>query len=175
MALLIFVAFPLGLYMHDLPLSPYKLRLFNYHKWIGATMFMLIVPRLVLRLVHNAPDLSDSTSKWERLAASSMHYFLYALIFAVPLTGWVMSSAQGFQTVLFGVIPLPDLVGKDKMLGKLLKDLHQDYSYLMLALVAGHIAAALKHYFITRDDILARMIPFLRKSNREVSDAFIQP
>ncbi|MDD2721957.1 MAG: cytochrome b [Gallionella sp.] len=163
--LLIFAAFALGLYMEDLPLSPDKLILFNYHKWMGITVLLLAVLRLMWRLTHRPPELPGAMVGWERFAAHAMHYLLYALIFAVPLSGWLMSSAKGFQTVWFGVLPLPDLVGKDKELGKQLAELHEFVNYTMLALVVVHVAAALKHHFIVKDDILTRMVPFLRKKD----------
>jgi cytochrome b561 len=161
--LLIFAAFPLGLYMHDLPLSPNKLRLYSYHKWIGVTVFLLALIRVYWRATHRPPLMPDTMLRWEKIAAESVHYLLYVLIFIIPVTGWVMSSAKGFQTVWFGVLPLPDLVGKDKELGKLLEEVHAALNYCMLGIVVAHIGAALKHHFIQRDDILARMVPFLRK------------
>jgi cytochrome b561 len=162
-ALLIFAAFPLGVYMHDLPLSPDKLRLYSYHKWIGVTVFVLAVIRLSWRATHRAPAMPENMPNWEKFAAHATHYALYVLIFAIPLSGWLMSSAKGFQTVWFGVLPLPDLVGKDKALGDLLHEVHEVFNFLLLGLVAGHVGAALKHHFIERDDILARMLPFLRR------------
>ncbi|HEU0282828.1 MAG TPA: cytochrome b [Gallionella sp.] len=160
-ALLIFAAFPLGVYMHDLPLSPGKLRLYSYHKWIGVTIFVLAVLRISWRFTHRPPPLPASMPRWEKLAANTVHTLLYALIFAVPLSGWLMSSAKGVQTVWFGVLPLPDLVAKNKELGDLLKEVHESLNFTMLGLVLAHIGAALKHHFLERDGILARMIPFL--------------
>jgi cytochrome b561 len=162
-ALLIFIAFPLGIYMHDLPLSPTKLQLYSYHKWIGVTVFMLAVVRLWWRATHQPPALPDSMPGWEKFAAHATHYALYVLIFIIPLSGWLMSSAKGFQTVWFGVLPLPDLVGKDEALGKLLQEVHEVLNFALLGLLLGHVGAALKHHFIQHDDILARMLPFLRK------------
>lgn len=162
-ALLIFAAFPLGLYMHDLPLSPHKLRMYSYHKWIGVTVFLFAIIRLAWRLRHRPPFLPDSMANWEKSVAHAMHFALYALICIVPVSGWLMSSAKGFQTVWFGVLPLPDLIGKDKELGNTLQEVHETLNFLMLGLVFLHAAAALKHYFIDRDDVLARMLPFLNK------------
>jgi cytochrome b561 len=82
---------------------------------------------------------------------------------AIPLSGWLMSSAKGFQTVYLGVLPLPDLIGKDKELGDLLKTVHAALNTGLLALLGAHVAAALQHHFIDRDDILIRMLPFLDK------------
>ncbi|OIR13963.1 hypothetical protein GALL_51000 [mine drainage metagenome] len=160
-ALLICAAFPLGLYMHDLPLSPHKLRMYSYHKWIGVTVFLFAVVRLSWRISHRPPSLPDSMANWEKSVAHAMHFALYALIFLAPLSGWLMSSAKGFQTVWFGMLPLPDLVGKDKELGNTLQEVHEALNFLMLGLVLAHAGAALKHHVIERDDVLARMLPFL--------------
>ena len=82
------------------------------------------------------------------------------LLFMVPLSGWLMSSAKGFQTVYFGVLPIPDLLGKNKELASLLEDAHEVLTCTLLGLVAMHVAAALKHHFINRDGVLQRMLPF---------------
>jgi len=158
-ALLIFIAFPLGLYMHDLHLSPLKLKLYSWHKWIGITVFLLVVLRVLWRTTHRPPALPD-IAQWQRIASHITHMLLYALMIAVPLSGWLMSSAKGFQTVWFGVLPIPDLIDKDRELGKQLATVHALLNYTMLVLVATHIAAALKHHFIDRDSVLRRMLPF---------------
>ncbi|MBN8770456.1 MAG: cytochrome b [Thiobacillus sp.] len=156
-ALLIFVAFPLGLYMADLPLSPEKLKLFSYHKWIGVTVFMLAGLRVVWRLTHTPPPLPASVASWQRRASAVAHGLLYLLILVIPISGWLMSSAKGVQTVWFGVLPLPDLIGKDKALGHLLEEVHETLNYTLLALVVLHVAGALQHHFIERQPFLQRM------------------
>jgi len=148
MALLIFAAFPLGVYMHDLPLSPNKLQLYSYHKWLGITILLLAIVRLFWRARHTPPPLPAATPNWEKVVSHITHLTLYALLIAVPLSGWLMSSAKGFQTVWFGVLPLPDLVGKDKVLGELLSSVHQGLNLFLLLLVGMHIAAVIKHKFI---------------------------
>ena len=160
-ALTIFAAFPLGLYMHDLPLSPRKLQLYSYHKWIGISALALVLVRLLWRRLHRPPVLGDNMPRWQQLAAHSTHHLLYLLMLIVPLSGWLMSSALGFTVVWFGVLPLPDLIGKDKELGELLKTVHAFLNYSMLALVFLHVAAALEHHFRQGDDTLQRMLPFL--------------
>jgi len=162
-AILIFTTFPLGVYMHDLPLSPDKLRLYSWHKWIGVTIFLLAVVRVSWRSVHPPPPLLATMPPWEKFVAHAVHYLLYLLILAIPLSGWLMSSAKGVQTVWFGVLPLPDLVTKDKELGDALEEVHESLNFLLLGLVVAHIAGALKHQFVERDDTLSRMLPFLRK------------
>jgi cytochrome b561 len=162
-ALLIFAAFPLGLYMHDLPLSPRKLQLYSYHKWIGICVLLLLVVRMAWRATHRPPPLLPGMPRWQELVAHGVHHGLYLLMLAVPLSGWLMSSALGFPVVLFGKLPLPDLIGKDKVLGEALKEVHETLNYGLLLLVLAHVAGALKHHLIDRDGTLARMLPFLDK------------
>lgn len=156
-ALLIVVAFPLGLYMVDLPLSPDKLKLYSYHKWIGVTVFLLAAIRLAWRATHTPPPLPADIPAWQRHASSVAHGALYALLIAIPLSGWLMSSAKGFQTVWLGVLPLPDLVARDRELGDLLAGVHRALNYTLAALVILHVAAALKHHVIERRPFLQRM------------------
>lgn len=156
-ALLIFVGFPLGVYMSDLPLSPAKLQLYSYHKWIGITVLLLAGVRVAWRLSHRPPPLPDSVVRWQRQASAGVHGLLYVLILAIPLSGWLMSSAKGFPVVWFGVLPLPDLIGKDKALGELLVGVHQALNFTLLGLVILHVGAALKHHFIERQPFLQRM------------------
>jgi cytochrome b561 len=157
MALLIFAAFPLGLYMVDLPLSPDKLKLYSYHKWIGVSVVLLVAVRLAWRLTHTPPLLPDSIGAWQRRTSAVVHGLLYLLMIAIPLSGWLMSSAKGFQTVWFGVLPLPDLVEKNRELGELLAGVHKALNFTLLALVVLHVGAALKHHFIERQPFLQRM------------------
>lgn len=162
---LILAAFPLGLYMSDLVLSPLKLKLISYHKWLGVTVFLLAAIRLAWRATHTTPPLPAAMPAWQQRAAHGLHHLLYLLLFLVPLSGWLMSSAKGFQTVYLGLLPLPDLLAKDQALGDLLRQAHQLINYALLALVAAHVGAALKHHFIDRDGILARMLPFLDRES----------
>jgi cytochrome b561 len=158
LALMIVVAFCVGTYMADLPLSPTRLKLFNYHKWAGVTILALSALRLLWRLTHRPPQDIDMPA-WQRQAAHVTHWGLYALFFAVPLVGWAYSSAAGFPIVLYGVLPLPDFVSPDKALAEAIKPWHGRLAWLLAALVVAHVAAALKHHFIDRDDLLLRMRP----------------
>jgi cytochrome b561 len=152
----------LGFYMHDLPLSPDKLQLYSWHKWAGVTLFLLAVFRLLWRASHQPPAAPATMPRWQLMAAGAVHVLLYLLMLAIPLSGWLMSSAKGFQTVWFGVLPLPDLIGKDAEWGKTLKEVHETLNLLLLVLVTSHVGAALKHHLFDRDDVLTRMAPWLR-------------
>lgn len=163
MALLILAALPLGLTMTELDLSPTKLKLYAWHKWLGVTVFGLAVLRLVWRTTHPAPPLSAAIPAWQRGAAHALHWALYALMLVIPLSGWLMSSAKGFQTVYLGVLPLPDLLAKDEAVGDLLQQVHRWLNYAMAALLVVHVAAALRHHLVERDDVLARMLPWLNR------------
>ncbi len=158
-AIVIFALFGLGFYMAGLPLSPTKLKLYSWHKWAGVTVFLLVIVRLGWRATHTPPPLPLGMTPPMRWAAGAAHGLLYLLMFAIPLSGWVMSSAKGFQTVWFGIVPLPDLVMKNAELGDRLQALHSILNWVLAAVVVLHIFAALKHHFVDRDDILTRMLP----------------
>jgi cytochrome b561 len=158
---LILISVGLGLYMVGLKLTPLKLRLYSWHKWVGVTIFLLIVARLMWR-AGNAPPPPVASPRWQQVAAVVNHWLLYVLLICIPISGWLMSSAYGVPVVYFGVLPLPDLIGKNKELGDTLKALHETLAFTMLALVALHALAALKHHLLDRDDVLHRMLPVVR-------------
>ncbi len=146
----ILCTFLLAQYMTELQLSPAKLKLYSYHKWIGVKIFL-------------PPPPPASMPPWQHNAARIAHFFLYALTLAIPVSGWLMSSASGFQVVYLGLLPIPDLLAKNKAMADQLKQLHEALNWLMLLVVALHAAAALKHHLVDRDDVLRRMLPFLKQ------------
>jgi cytochrome b561 len=153
--------FCFGVYMADLPFSPTRLKLFNWHKWAGISILLLSALRLVWRLTHAAPPLADrivqAMPAWQLKAHHATHIALYALFFIVPLIGWAYTSAAGFPVVLFGQFPLPDLLAADKALAAVIKPWHQISAFALAGLAGLHIAAALKHQLIDRDGLLQRM------------------
>ncbi|WP_265943185.1 cytochrome b [Dechloromonas sp. A34] len=163
MAVLIFGLLALGTYMQGLPLSPTKLQLYSWHKWAGVTAFVLVLFRLAWRVTHVPPALPASMPMPMQFVAHVGHLALYGLMLAIPISGWLMSSAKGFQTVWFGVLPIPDLLEKNKELGDLLQTVHMSLNLLFAATIIGHVGAALKHHFIDKDDILTRMLPLQSK------------
>jgi cytochrome b561 len=163
LALGIVALFVLGVYMTDLPFSPARLKLYNWHKWAGVSFLLLSALRLVWRLVRRPPALPTHIERampaWQTRAYHATHHALYALFFVVPLLGWAYSSAAGFPIVWFGQIALPDLLPADKALAELIKPLHELSAFALMGLAALHVAAALKHHWIDRDGLLQRMLP----------------
>ncbi|MES2951015.1 MAG: cytochrome b [Pseudomonadota bacterium] len=155
--------FSVGLYMADLPFSPQRLKLYNWHKWAGITILSLSVLRLVWRLTHRPPALPQAVARampgWQMQAYHATHVLMYALFFIVPLVGWAYSSAAGFPIVVFGLLPLPDFVPVSKELAELIKPWHQISAFALAGLVLLHVAAAVKHHFIDKDGLLQRMLP----------------
>lgn len=161
LALALVGLFGVGLYMADLPFSPQRLQLYSWHKWAGVLVLTLSAVRLLCRLRCRPPALPAHIEQgmpvWQRWAHHGTHAGLYVLFFATPLLGWAYSSAAGFPIVLFGLWPLPDFVPVSETLAEALKPLHRLSAFAMAALVLLHVAGALKHHFIDRDGLLARM------------------
>jgi len=166
MALLIFGMLAFGLYMTSLPASdPNVFAYYQLHKSFGFVVLALAVLRLAWRLVNPAPKLPSGMHPLERLGAHLGHTGLYALLFAMPITGWFMASASPWNipTVLFNVLPVPHLpvpeaLGTKEQAESFFKLLHEYGAYLLMALIVVHVAAAFKHHLIARDDTLKRMM-----------------
>ena len=157
MAILIFVTWSIAIAVDDMPLSPARITGLSWHKWLGTTVYFLVLFRLLWRVSHPAPPLETPTPAWQEKAAQLTHLALYALMFAIPLVGWLMSSAKGYTVNYFGLFELPDLVEKDKSLGHQLKGVHEFLANVLMGLVGLHILAAIKHQFIDKDGLLSRM------------------
>jgi cytochrome b561 len=162
---LIACGFSVGLYMVDLPFSPSRLSIYSYHKWIGVSAFVLVVLRLAWRLGHVPPPYPAAMPRWQLAAAGAVHLLLYMLMLAIPVTGWLYSSAAGVPTVPFGVaaLQLPDLVAKNKELADTLRFVHRSLNYSLAGLVALHVAAAIGHRLVNDHAILARMLPGVKQ------------
>ena len=154
---LIISAFALGWVMTELAISPLKVRMFNWHKWVGMTVLALAALRTLWRLTHRAPPLLPMPA-WQRISAHALHGLLYVMMFALPLSGWAYSNATGYPIVYLGLWRLPDLVMKNKALAAQLVQVHHTLGWVLLAIVVIHVAAALKHHLVDRDETLRRML-----------------
>lgn len=133
--------------------------LVNQHKSIGMTVLALVVLRLLWRALNRPPPFPSSMSAWERSAASTAHWMLYVLILAMPLSGWLYTSAAGFGPEFFGLFDIPGLVGPNERLEDLFGAVHEWLAIFIVALIAIHVLAALRHQFVLEDGLLRRMLP----------------
>jgi cytochrome b561 len=162
MAAALVANFALGVSVHEMPLSPQKLKLLAWHKWAGMTLLALVTLRLLNRLAFPPPP-PEPAPRWQRQAAGLAHLGLYFLMFAIPFTGWLVSSAAGIPVIYLNLWELPQLLPKNLEWADQLKELHKALNLGLLALVIVHVLAALKHHYVDRDRTLARMLPFMEK------------
>jgi cytochrome b561 len=160
---LVITQFVLGLLSASLPpASLKKLTWITPHKSIGITILALAVLRLAWRWMNPTPLLPDTLKPYERGLAHFTHAALYVLLFVMPLTGWIMSSARSFPVSWFGFVQLPDLVGRNQRLYETLHTTHAILAWTLAAIAVLHVAAAFKHHLVLKDDVLKRMLPFTR-------------
>ncbi|MBU3622938.1 cytochrome b [Polynucleobacter sp. AP-Latsch-80-C2] len=157
MALLIFATWTIAIAVSDLPISPARIAGISWHKWLGTSVFFLVMIRILWRATHPAPKLVLAMPFWQEKIMHLTHVALYLLMLIIPVVGWLMSSAKGYTVNYFGLFELPDLVTQDKALGHLLKEIHETLANTLMILVGLHFLAALKHQLIDKDNLLTRM------------------
>ena len=155
-ALLVFIQIPLGFYAESLRLSPLKIDVFVWHKSLGMLVFLLVIVRLLWRIKSTIP-IALATSRLQKILASAAHGILYGLMLALPLSGWVTSSASNFPVKLFWLIPLPSIVGPDDALKSIAAEVHEICVFVLIAILIVHIGAALRHQLMLGDNALKRM------------------
>ncbi len=165
-ALLIVLQFVLAKMAAHLPLGIRKLSLLAEHKSVGMTVLALALMRLVWRLTHAPPPLPAQMRRVERWLAMASHISFYVILFAMPLSGWLMSSAKNYSVSWFGMFTWPNLIVPNEAAFNSLKALHHLLGNLLIVLSSVHIVAALKHHFWNKDDVLVRMLPEFRSADR---------
>jgi cytochrome b561 len=174
MALMIVGLFVAGLWMHEAIHEPetkaQAFKVYQLHKSAGLMVLLLTLLRLAWRFLHKPPALPVHMKSWERLLARLSHVGFYVLMLAVPLSGWAMVSASpfGLPTIIFGLFEWPHIgplaaIENKAPVEHLFKEAHELLAFSMIGLLLLHIAAALKHHFIDKDDVLARMLPLVRQ------------
>lgn len=161
LALLVIGMLGLGLYMDAQTPSPAVFKLYALHKSIGIVVLAFAVLRLLWKFSQKGPLSLATHAKWEKVLAKITHFALYFCIIAMPLSGWVMSSAKNFPVSVFNRFTLPHIVGPSPELAKAAVQFHGVVAWLLIALIALHFAGALKHHVIDKDATLRRMIPGL--------------
>ncbi len=155
-AFIILALLAVGLYMGSLESSPQKILIYNLHKSFGLLVLALVFVRVVWHLIHKKPKSLPTHKKWEVWLSHSIHGFLYILLFALPISGWVMSSAGDYNVKLF-FVNMPDIVSKNEGLYETAEEVHEILAWVIIALVGLHVLGALKHYFVDKDKTLERM------------------
>jgi cytochrome b561 len=156
-----------GLSLDSLPKSPKYFWVYDLHKSTGLTVLALVVIRLAWRLYAGAPEPVAGTPTWQARIAGITHWLLYALILAMPLSGWLYDSASGLRPLKwFGLFTVPKLAAPDKGLSELAHETHEWLFWVLVALVALHVAAAFYHHIFQNDDTLRRMLPGRRSPPR---------
>ena len=157
-AAIVLAMIPMGIIMANGPDGPTKDFLYNLHRSLGVTLIPLILVRLVYRLNHTSPSLPPDLPALQKFAARATHYALYALLLVQPFVGWIATSAYPAPILVFGLFQLPPIWRADRPFSDSMFFLHRSIGLIIALLVAMHIAAALYHHFIRRDDVLLRMI-----------------
>ncbi len=147
----------MGWTMTGMEVSPQRLKVYNWHKWVGVTVLLLATVRLAWRLTHRPPPLAASVTRWQQRAAHAGHGLLYLLILVQPVTGWIYSNYSGYPVVYLGKVPLPNLVERDRGLASSWVQVHGTLAVVLAVVVAGHVLAALYHQFVLKDGTLLRM------------------
>jgi cytochrome b561 len=150
-----------GFLMQELPSGRFKIDVYALHKSLGLTVLALTALRLLWRLVAGAPRPEPGVPRWQRWAASGSHALLYAVLLAMPLSGWLYNSASGFPLRWFGTFRVPQLAGRDGDVAEFAEETHEFLFLVLAALVTVHALAALKHHYLDRDRTLWRMLPGL--------------
>jgi cytochrome b561 len=162
-AALVLLQIWLGLSFADMAQGPARGELFNWHKTIGALILLATLGRLTYRLMNPPPAMPEDLPRWERVAAIWNHRLFYILLIGLPIGGLVAVSghANGAATTpLLGGVPLPLIPGISKETGELAGNMHGLLAWALIALIAVHVGAALKHQFIDKAPSAGRMPPF---------------
>lgn len=158
-ALLILANLPIGYFAETIEQQLGR-NLVPLHKSIGLTVLALSLVRLGWRLLHPPPPLPASLPRWRAAAARFAHVAFYAMIIALPLTGWLRTSPNAYPLTWFGLVVVPKFpIERGSLAAEIAPLAHELLAWVMAALVLVHVAAALHHHFRLRDAVLLRMLP----------------
>ena len=158
-ALLIVVLIPLGWYMVELDYyDPWANDSLELHKGLGMIVLALAPLMILWRHVGYRPPAIKTQKRWEVMAGSIAHYLLYALMLIVPPSGYIISTSAGAGVSVFGLFEVPAVLPRSDALRDAAITVHYYVAYVGAALIAFHVAGALKHHLIDKDDTLRRML-----------------
>ncbi|PIV33341.1 MAG: cytochrome B [Lysobacterales bacterium CG02_land_8_20_14_3_00_62_12] len=159
-AVLVIATMVLGSWMTELAPSADKMRWYALHKSIGLSILLLMLLRLLWRRFDQRPRPAPGLGPIASRVSRTVHASFYLLLIAMPISGWLYNSAANFPLRWFGWVHVPALVGADPMLKKIALSVHETLFWVILGLLVLHVAGALKHHFMDRDNSLRRMLPF---------------
>lgn len=138
-----------------------RVEILQWHKSFGILILALTVLRLMWRSVNPAPPLPNNLKPYERFLAKFTHIALYVLLIAMPIIGWLIisTSTRNIPTMIFGLFTLPRIASPDKEMHEFYEEAHEFVAFVIIAIVAVHTLAALKHHFVLKDNVLRRMLP----------------
>lgn len=165
-AVLVVVMAGLGWYMTTLDISPTMFELYALHKSIGVTVLALVILRLLWRAANPTPSLPAHMKPVERRLAHATHGLLYLILIAMPISGYVINSAADFPLTVFGLFTIPNLIAENESVQAIAGAVHGTLIWVLVAVLLLHVAGALKHHFVDRDDVLRRMIPGAERRTR---------
>lgn len=157
-AVLVIGLIAVGIAMHMMASGPLQNTLYNLHRSTGALVLLLAIIRLIYRLTHPPLPLPADIPPWQRLAAGSVHWSLYALLLIQPIIGWAATSAYRAPIIVYGLFELPPILPVNQPFSEKLFAVHRWLGFLMIVVICAHVGAALFHHFVRRDRVLTRMV-----------------
>jgi cytochrome b561 len=155
---LLIVQYPLGKFMPHIHRGMTPGDAMTFHISFGITILALMVLRLFWRITHPVAP-ARSLPAWQQLVSEAVHWLLYVLVFATTMTGWIFASERGWSISLFSAVPFPLLPTEGSLLANAIGKWHGTMEWALLLVIGAHVAAAIAHTFIFRDQIMQRMLP----------------
>ena len=157
-ALVLTIQVPVGLCLEVVDQGPLQDALYFTHKNVGILIFVLAVARLGWRWANPTPTLPSDLPAWQRTAARASHWALYLIIFLMPISGFLLTAAGGYPVPLLGLLDIAPLVARNKPLADAMTAVHGFGQWALYFVATLHLAGALQHHLIRRDDVLRRML-----------------
>jgi cytochrome b561 len=155
---LLIVQYPLGKFMPHIHRGMTPGDAMTFHISFGIAILALMVLRLFWRITHPVAP-ARSLPTWQQTISEAVHWLLYALVLATTMTGWIFASERGWSISLFFAAPLPMLPTEGSLLANAIGKWHGTMEWALLLVIGAHVAAAMAHAFLFRDQIMQRMLP----------------
>ncbi len=157
-AFIVITMLSVSFFLESVP-EQYQSLAYAIHKSLGLTVLFLTVLRFFLIMYRGKPVLPPTVSMWDKVVSRIVQYSFYLFLIVMPICGWIMSVAANRVPVYLGLIPMPLPIEANKALAKLMNQAHETIAWVLIVLVVLHVAGALKHHFIDKDNVLKRMLP----------------